>query len=490
MKRAIIIGSGISGMAIALRLAYEGFTVDVFEKESQAGGKIAQMESKGYRFDMGPSLFTLPNLVNDLFALFGKNPSEYLEYFDLDTTCNYYFPDKSTIKAWSNLQKFEDEVKKAGYNTEKLKAYLERQSYIYNHTSDFFLFNSIHKISTYFGKAGQKSLKALHKLDAFTTMHKRNKKTFGDTNLTRLFDRYATYNGSDPYRAPATLNMIAHLEHNTGAYFPKNGMYGIMDALYRLAIEEKINFHFNTTVSGLVKNKKMITAVETTQGTYHADIIVNSTDISNFYRQFLPAEKVLKRLMKRERSSSALIFYWGVHLTSPLDVHNILFSNDYKKEFEGLFKHKIFANDLTVYIFISKKVVGTDAPEGCENWFVMVNAPENVGQNWKQETEKVRTIVLQKIEDYLGIKVAPLIETESVITPSNIEMRTSSVNGSLYGHSSNSPLSAFLRHPNFSPSYKNLFFVGGSVHPGGGIPLCLASAKIAHDLIMKTKNLS
>nr|MDA3818669.1 phytoene desaturase [Prolixibacteraceae bacterium] len=201
------------------------------------------------------------------------------------------------------------------------------------------------------------------------------------------------------------------------------------------------------------------------------------------YKNILPDSGMYQKLSKRERSSSALIFYWGMNLTSELDVHNILFSNNYKAEFDGLFKTKVFANDLTVYIFISKKVVGTDAPEGKENWFVMVNAPENVGQDWQQQTEKARKIILSKINSMLKMDVESHIENEEVTTPVDIENRTASVNGSLYGHSSNNAMAAFLRHPNFSWKYKNLYFVGGSIHPGGGIPLCLASAKIIDNLI-------
>jgi len=170
-------------------------------------------------------------------------------------------------------------------------------------------------------------------------------------------------------------------------------------------------------------------------------------------------------------------------LQSNLDLHNILFSAEYKAEFDGLFRTKTFANDLTVYIFISKKQVEGDAPPGKENWFVMVNAPENTGQDWKEQSRFARQIVLRKIKNQLGMDLEPHILNERIINPVDIEKHTRSLNGSLYGHSSNNALAAFLRHPNFSSKYRNLFFAGGTVHPGGGIPLCLASAKIVDGLI-------
>jgi diapolycopene oxygenase len=482
-KSASIIGSGIGGLAIALRLKAKGYNVDVFEKAGYAGGKLAQHSIDGYRFDAGPSLFTLPGLVAELFELFGKKMDDYLETVVLDTSCNYYFPDGSQLKAWANKERFVDEVEKHGVDTALIEDYLHRQSFLYQNTSDFFLFQSIHKLNSYTGNAGRRSLRALHRLDAFTSMHHRNESFFGKSNLVQLFDRYATYNGSNPYKAPATLNMIAHLEHNTGAYFPKNGMYSIITALTKLASEVGIRFYLNTEVTGLLFNNKRVAGIQTVNGNQPYDLVVNDTDILHFYRTIFPDKRMQKRLMQRERSSSALIFHWGVNFSSNLDVHNIFFSHDYRAEFDGLFVTKRFANDLTVYVFISKKVVSADAPEGCENWFVMVNAPENVGQDWASETAKAKKIIVQKINDQLKIDIEKYIQNEHITTPVDIENRTASVNGSLYGHSSNSAFAAFLRHPNFSRKYRNLFFVGGSVHPGGGIPLCLASAKIVGEMV-------
>jgi phytoene desaturase len=487
MEKAVVIGAGIGGLAAGLRLAAKGYKVDIFEKSDSVGGKLSAFYSNGYRFDTGPSLFTLPTLVAELFDLFGKSVKEYLTIKELNVTCNYFFPDGSTLKAWSDKVKFIEEAVRCGADPIVVENYLEKQSFLYRYTSDFFLFNSIHKISTYTGEAGQRSLKALHRLDAATTMHRRNEKTFGKSNLVQLFDRYATYNGSNPYRAPATLNMIAHLEHNTGAFYPENGMYGIISALMKLVEEEGITVHLNTRVSGLKFEWKKVASVLTDKGEFDADIVVNDTDITSFYRNIMPNKRIQSLMNRRERSSSALIFYWGVDFTSDLDVHNILFSTDYRAEFDGLFNAKRFADDLTVYIFISKKVVESDAPNGCENWFVMVNAPENIDQDWQLETSKAREIILSKIEKRLGVRLNDRIQTEHIMTPVDIEFRTGSVNGSLYGHSSNGTMAAFLRHPNFSRLYKNLYFVGGSVHPGGGIPLCLASAKIVDKMINPAK---
>jgi diapolycopene oxygenase len=209
------------------------------------------------------------------------------------------------------------------------------------------------------------------------------------------------------------------------------------------------------------------------------DLVVSNVDVVNFYRKLLPAEKIPSSQIKTQRSTSALIFYWGVKKTFPeLEVHNILFANNYLKEFKHLFDHKTITDDPTVYIFISSKVVVGDAPPGKENWYVMINVPENIGQDWDKMVTEARKNIIHKIRQTLGINIEQHIIFERMADPRTIEEGTGSYRGSLYGPSSNSPFSAFLRHPNFRRKFNNLYFTGGSVHPGGGIPLCLASAKI------------
>lgn len=483
MKKVAVIGSGVGGLAIGLRLAARGFQVEIFEQADTPGGKLNEFTVSGFRFDTGPSLFTLPELCHEILLLCGRDPHQYLPVKRLEMTCRYYFPDLSILSAWADRKRFLDSLFEQGYSAHEVEQFLNHQEFIFNNTQEFFLFTPIHKLRVSLPKAFRQNLMALLKLDPFTSMHARNRKSFHHPNLTQLFDRYATYNGSNPYEAPATLNMIAHLEHDKGAYLPEGGMYEIVRTLLKLAGEMHVKIHTQTPVLKLVTESRRIAGIETTQGYRAFDYIVNDTDISYFYSHLLPDPAKLKRITKRGKSSSALIFYWGMNLQSELDVHTILFSKDYQDEFNGLFKRKIFADDLTVYIYISSKLNPSDAPAGKENWFVMVNAPEDTGQDWQAATDTVRRIILKKINELLSLDVSAKIEVEKVLTPRGVAEKTGSMGGSLYGNHSNSPFSAFLRHPNFSRKYTNLFFVGGSVHPGGGIPLCLAGAKIVDELI-------
>ncbi|NNM15668.1 MAG: phytoene desaturase, partial [Bacteroidia bacterium] len=301
----------------------------------------------------------------------------------------------------------------------------------------------------------------------------------------------ATYNGSSPYSTPGIMSMIPHLEMDFGTFFPKEGMHAISQSLYKLAKDVGISFHFNEAVTKINHSNTSVSGVETSKGNYEADIVMSNMDIFSTYKKLLPKAKQPHKILNQERSSSAVIFYWGINKTFPqLDLHNIFFSSDYKKEFEYIFhQHKIY-DDPTVYINITSKEKKDDAPKNCENWFVMVNTPHNTGQDWNALKKQLKADVLKKLSKALQTNIEEYIISENTIDPIEIEKKTSSHLGSLYGTSSNSKFAAFLRHSNFSNQFNNLYFCGGSVHPGGGIPLCLLSSKITTDQIKDAEHVA
>ena len=322
-------------------------------------------------------------------------------------------------------------------------------------------------------------------LNIFSTMNQVNQKMFTDSKTIRLFNRYATYNGSNPYKAPGVLAMIPHLEHNIGTFLPERGMHQITEELVALAERNGVSFVFNSKVKRIEVIDGVATGVELENGQFHpAEVVVSNMDIVPTYRHLLADQPAPEKTLMQERSSSALIFYWGVNREFPqLDLHNILFSSDYRREFHEIFDEKVAPSDPTVYINITSKDVKGEAPEGSENWFVMVNVPSNQGQDWEREIKKTRESVIARINEQFNVDIESHIEVQELLTPELIESKTSSFGGALYGASSNSSISAFFRHPNFSRKIDNLFFVGGSVHPGGGIPLCLLSARIVDQLV-------
>jgi phytoene desaturase len=253
-----------------------------------------------------------------------------------------------------------------------------------------------------------------------------------------------------------------------------------------LAVRLGVQFNFESPVKEiLIENQKAV-GIRTDRSLHQADLVVSNMDVYPTYKKLLSGENAPEKLLKQERSSSAVIFYWGIQKEfKQLELHNIFFSDDYQKEFQAIFKEKSLSDDPTIYINITSKDVPEDAPKGSENWFVMINTPANHGQDWDAQLDRLRTIVIDKLSRELKTPIEPLIKVEQVLTPPLIEEKTQSHMGALYGASSNNTMAAFLRHPNFSNRIKNLYFCGGSVHPGGGIPLCLLSAKIVSDLIPK-----
>lgn len=485
MKKAIIVGSGIAGLAAAIRLQNKGYQVQVLEKNAYPGGKLTQLSGNGFRFDAGPSLFTMPNLVTELFEISGKKSSNYFNFDQLDVLCNYFYEDGTRISAHSDIDVFAKEIEdKTTDSAEKVKNHLKKSAFIYRATQDQFLNKSLHKIKSFLSLSTLVAIFKLPFLNIFSSMNQVNESRFKDSKTIRLFNRYATYNGSNPYKAPGILNIIPHLEFGLGAYLPKGGMHEITNSLVQLAKEIGVVFHFNQEVIAIETENNLAKSVRTESGNHVADLIVCNADIHTVYEKLIPSAKKLKQVDEQERSSSALIFYWGIEKVFPeLDVHNILFTEDYKAEFDHLFDSKTIYNDPTIYINItSKKIVG-DAPKGKENWFVMINVPSVYGQDWDSMIAEAKKNILSKISRNLGEDIEKLISFEEQLTPQLIQNKTYSYKGSLYGTSSNNRFAAFFRHKNFSSQYKNLYFCGGSVHPGGGIPLALLSAKIIDKLI-------
>lgn len=486
-KEAIVIGSGIAGIASAIRLSLKGYQVSVFEANTYPGGKLTTIQLGNYRFDAGPSLFTLPHLVDELFELAGKNPRDYFNYQQLEMLCHYFYEDGTVLHTPADQEKLLEEVsQKLEIDPAPLKEYLDHSSYIFERTRHSFLEKSLHKFNTYISLDILKTVSSMPKLHLFDTMHAVNEKSLNHPKLVQLFDRFATYNGSNPYKAPGVLNSIPHLEFGIGSYFPKEGMHHILRACLKLAEELGVRFHFNERVEKIRIIGKKVSGIETGKRFYPANLVISNCDVKQSYNELIPDQKTPKKTMEQEPSSSALIFYWGIGKSFPqLDVHNILFSGDYEKEFKSIFEENTVSSDPTVYIHISSKLVPNDAPEGKENWFVMINVPSNQGQDWVELRPKIRKQVIEKINRLLKTDIESLIEEEDYLDPLRISERTNSFAGALYGASSNERMAAFFRHPNFS-KINGLYFAGGSVHPGGGIPLCLLSAKITTELIPNT----
>ena len=483
MKKSIVIGAGIAGIATSIRLAKKGYTVEVYESNRYPGGKLSAFSSEGYRFDAGPSLFTMPQYVDALFELCDEDPRAHFTYQKKEIGCEYFWPDGTRLTAFSDQDRFLQEVEeKLNVDPSVVKNYLARAKEKFDLTAELFLENSLHRWGTFLTK---KTIKALSRLPLFElnkSLAKVNTAQLKEPHLVQFYNRFATYNGSSPFQTPGIMTLVQHLESEYGTFVPEGGMEQISQSLYLLAKRQGVKFHFNQKVTEILHTKNEVTAVVVDKQKLIADVIVSNMDIFPTYRHLLPKAKAPEKILAQERSSSAVIFYWGIQKQFPsLDLHNIFFSEDYQAEFKAIFKEHSLYDDPTIYVNITAKDVPSDAPEGCENWFVMINTPADYGQDWEADIVSLRTKVLDKLEARLTTSIRQHIVTEEVLTPPKIQAKTQSHLGALYGASSNDKMAAFWRHPNFSREFKNLYFCGGSVHPGGGIPLCLLSAKIVSD---------
>ena len=478
-KKCVVIGAGVAGLATAIRLSQQNYAVTVFEANAYPGGKLSAFTLGGYRFDAGPSLFTMPHFVDELFLLCGEEPTAHFNYIKKEEACRYFWEDGTALIAHSKTDDFATEVEtKLRVPKKTLLAYLAKAKKKYDLTEKLFLQQSLHRWSTYFSLDTLKALWHIQSMEIGKSLDQVNREQLQEPHLVQLFNRFATYNGSSPYQTPGIMSLIQHLESHYGTFLPHGGMEQISQSLYRLAQRQGVQFHFDQKVDEILLANEKAVGVRVGTTEHAADCVVSNMDVFPTYKHLLPTQKMPKNVAREERSSSAVIFYWGIKKTFPqLGLHNIFFSDDYPAEFRAIFETKELYDDPTVYVNITSKNEKKDAPEGSENWFVMINAPADHGQDWDALTSKLREKVLAKLSRQLGVELSAHIEEETVMRPPDIQAKTQSHLGALYGSSSNNKMAAFLRHPNFSKKIDRLFFLWGKCAPRGRNSLVLTFGK-------------
>jgi diapolycopene oxygenase len=488
----IVIGAGVGGMAAAIRLAVAGWPVRVLESNSYSGGKLAEITvydiaKNAYRFDAGPSLFTQPSYLEELFTLAGEKLENWFTYTRLEEASRYFFSDGKRVVGYTDPARLAQELALVlGEQEQDVLAYLKRGETKFNLAGDIFLNNPINKLSTFLSPKGRKATARMGELDVLTTLHEVNRRTFTHKNTVQLFDRFATYNGSDPYQTSGIYSMISSFEHGEGAYYPTGGMRQIAIALEGLAVKLGVTFEYNVSVERIVlaskakQSKRTIESVEAGGKLYPTQAVVSGLDVGQLYKRLLPEIKGPKRVLSAPLSSSGVVFYWGVNrVFEELGLHNVFFSEDYAAEFGAIFGTKTVPESPSVYVNISSIYSPGDAPEGAQNWFVMVNVPADATLLDEGKLAQLRKTILTRLEEGLRVDIEPYIVAEEVLTPARLVERTGALEGAIYGPDSNSMFSAFYRHANKATAVEGLYLAGGTVHPGGGIPLALKSGQLA-----------
>ncbi len=493
MKKIIIIGAGLGGLSAACRLAKSGFEVTVLEKNERVGGKVNFVENDGYKFDTGASLLTMKHVFEELFEFCGKSIEDYLDIKPLEPICRYFWSDRTVFDASQSVEKTLEEIEKLEPNDVKgFQQYLADSKQKYEIAERTFLAKSLNELPQLLKP---KYLPDLLKISTLKTLNKHNKQYFKSEKLQQLFNRFATYNGSSPYKTPATFALIPYVEFGLGAWYVKGGIYQISKALEKLANELGVKFRVETEVEEIIIENKTAKGIRLKNGEIlTSEIVITNADAIETYRNLIDKNKrriyTNKKLEKIEPSCSGFVLLLGTNKNfDQLAHHNIFFSNDYKAEFEAIFETKTPAKNPTIYICATSRTDATQAPENCENLFILINAPyTSSATNWEKEKKNYRNLIIKKLEEFGLEGLENSIEFEQIITPEDFEKKYRANRGSIYGVSSNGIFSAFMRVPNMAKDIKNLYFVGGTTHPGGGMPLVLLSGKMACELILQKES--
>ncbi|MFQ3670168.1 MAG: phytoene desaturase family protein [Verrucomicrobiia bacterium] len=472
-RRICVIGGGLGGLAAALRLRHAGHKVTLIEKNPIPGGKLAEHHDHGYRWDMGPSLLTMPDVLRDLFTDLGRHLTDHLELVPIQPTCRYFWSDRTQID--------EDQ---AFFQQPEVAAFLRYAAGIYELSGEAFLTRPPHQLWKAFTPKNWPRLIHLPKIATFSTVAREVSRRFSDPHLRQLFNRFATYNGSNPYRAPATFNVIPYVEARFGAWYLRGGMARLPEVLTHLARSTGVELLTGAEVRSLDGGGARLT----TGDVIGADAYLCNGCVLHAHQRWIrfPGwETEAARLAKPERSLSGFVLLLGVdHRFPRLSHHNIFFSQDYAAEFHQLFHHRQPADDPTIYISITARTDSGDAPPGHDNYFILVNAPAHPDQfNWDQNGAAYADRIIAKLEANGLPGLSRSIRVRHHFTPADFAQRDLSAGGALYGWASHSPPTALLRPPLRSRLDPRLFFVGGTTHPGGGIPLVLLSAKMAADQV-------
>jgi phytoene desaturase len=483
----VVIGAGVGGLSAAIHLAVAGRRVIICEQNTTVGGKMAEIRAGGYRWDTGPSLITMRPVFEALFLMAGRRLDDYLTLVSVEPLTRYFYRDGTVLDATPDLAHMARQIE--AIEPRDVEGYLSFLSYaarLHRITGPTFVYNEPPTLS----RLWQLPLLDLLKIDPWLTMDQAIRRHVRSPHLRQLLGRFATYVGASPFAAPATLSVIAHVELTGGAWYPLGGVYAIAQALARLAAELGVEIKCESRVAQILVRAGRTTGVRLTDGSIiHAAAVVANVDVTTVYQLLLPASVATPQHRQRRAalptSCSGYVLLLGVEGEHPhLAHHNIFFSEEYAREFVDLFERGVPPASPTVYVAITAKTDSGHAPVGCENWFVLVNAPPlGVNFDWTREEPAYRQVVLATLARY-GFHIAPKLRYTKVLTPQDLARSSAAWRGALYGSSSNSALSAFRRPSNRDPYVQGLYYAGGATHPGGGVPLVLLSGKVAAAMLL------
>lgn len=477
-KKVIVVGAGVGGLSIASRLAYKGYDVEVYEKLPECGGRAHMIEDRGFKFDTGPSFVLMPDFFEEAFAYCGQDLKDYLDLKTLDVSYKIFYADGATFSVYEDSRKTKAELEKIEpVSTVSFERFIEETTRIYKKVKP--LLYGCFTLKSLFSPRYWALLGGLRISQSYWQMAK---SFFKSDKLCYAFTFEAMFMGVSPFNAPAFYSVISYTDHVQKIRHPIGGMYEIPKALEKMGQKLGVKFHYNAEVKSIAQENGVV-ILETEREKIKADKVVINADYA-----YAQSNLLKRRLPNYQYSCSVYLIYLGMKKKiNGLEHHNLFFANDLNKNLREVFQDKIVSMDPSFYIHVPTVTDPSLAPPGKDILYILVPVPNlnKCKENFLDKEGDLRKVIFERINKKFGINVEDLIEVEHKFYPEDFISRYNIKYGATFGLSHNLMQSAFFRPANFDSKIKNIYFVGASTQPGGGLPPVLASARIVADLITK-----
>ena len=491
MTSVLVIGAGVGGIACAAYLARKGYRVTVVEKNTVPGGRCNQIVQDGHRFDVGPSLLLLPQVYAATYAALGERMEDHLDLRRIDPTYHVHFADDTELKLSADINWMQEQLE--DIEPGSFSGFLRYMTEGYRHLNialDRFLTKNFY---TLYDHVHPGSLSLLAELKLLRKHYANLGNYFKSDKLKAVFSFQDVYMGLSPYESPAAYSMLQYTELADGVWFPIGGMYRIVESLVSIAEEHGARFVYESPVKQIVVGGNRATGVVLEDGTrMQADIIIANADLPYVYDQLLPDRDLAKRMMDKQFTCSAIMFYWAVDTIYPQLAHHTLFlSGDYKASSDRIFHDHTLPEKPSFYIHVPNRTDPSAAPEGCDNLMVLVPVGclyEELEQDFEALRARARKTVLKRLE---GLGITDLeshIKQEVSYTPHDWREMFNLARGATFGLKHNITQLGYLRPQNRHGRYKNLYFCGASTHPGTGVPIAFLGAGLVEERILKEQS--
>ncbi len=497
-EHVIVIGSGLAGLASAATLAARGYTVTVFEKSAWLGGKAAVLQQDGFRFDMGPTILTIPNVLRRIFAEAQRELDDYVQLVRLDPQWRCFFTDGTTLDLIENVETMAETLE--GYSPASgaalgYRQFLQLAERLHTISDKFFFWRSIGSMLDMVDlKAGfSPSLLAdVMKMRLGRSVASTVRKYVPDQRVAQMLDHFTQYVGSAPDQSPAVLCGIAHMQTQDGVWYPIGGTRAVPEALIKLGRELGVHYRTDTGIRRICLDAagQQVVGVETDRGeSIGCQAVVSNADSVRTHQELLegqPAERRFTRRRHYEPACSGVVLYLGLDRAyDHLLHHNFVFSEDPEAEFDQIYRQGEPADDPTCYVCAPSRSEPGVAPAGGEALYILVHTPYlRPHHDWSQRLPAYRQVILNKLADTAGLTdLESRIRFEHCLTPQDIHNRYHVLNGAIYGLASHGKWTGAFKPANRSPDVGGLYLAGGAAHPGPGMPMVLMSGWIAADVL-------